>query len=132
SEEPGWAGGTLSAGSSRTARPLRSLATLGMTPVLDIEVLHFQRVVLDEHPSRLDLIAHEDREELLGADGVFDRHLQQAPRLGVHGRIPELLGVHFTEALVALDGEALFGHAVDLVEEGVDVREGHRLLAMLD
>ena len=42
--------------------------------------------------ARLDLVAHENGEDLVGADGVLDGHLQQAPRLGVHGRIPELSG----------------------------------------
>ena len=49
---------------------------------LDIEVLHFERVVLNEDAPRLDLVAHENREQFLGADAVFDRHLQQPARSG--------------------------------------------------
>ena len=59
-------------------------------------------------------------------------HLQQAPRLGVHGRVPELLGIHLAEAFVALDGEALFGELVDLLEQVVDVGVDGRVVAVLD
>ena len=39
------------------------------------------------------------------AGGVFEVHPQQRARGGVHGRVPQLLGVHFTQTLVALDLE---------------------------
>src|SRR5829696_4822629 len=35
-------------------------------PVSDIEVLHVQRVVFNELPARLDLVAHQRREHLIG------------------------------------------------------------------
>src|SRR5439155_19011816 len=42
--------------------------------------------------------------------------LEERPRLRVHRRLPELLGVHLAEPLVALEGGALFGQ----VEDGAD------------
>ena len=44
----------------------------------DVEVAHAERVGLDERPPRLDLLAHERREDLVGRDGVLDLHAQQA------------------------------------------------------
>src|SRR6476619_1747598 len=41
----------------------------------DVEVGDLQRVVLDELATRLDHVAHERREDLVGRDGVFDAHL---------------------------------------------------------
>src|SRR5262245_39073646 len=40
--------------------------------ILDIQVLHAQRVVLDEPPARLDLVAHQRREDLIRFVRVFD------------------------------------------------------------
>ena len=70
-------------------------------------LLDVQRVRLDELAPRLDGVAHEDREDLVGLDGVLDAHLQEAARGRVHRRLPERLGVHLAEALVAVDREAL-------------------------
>src|SRR5688500_6291928 len=72
----------------------------GTASLLHIQVLHVERVVLDELSSRLDLIAHQRREHLVGLGMVLGTDLQQRSRLGFHGRRPELLGVHFAEALV--------------------------------
>src|SRR5260221_9514076 len=68
----------------------------------DVEVRNPQRVGLDELAARLDLVAHERREDLAGADGVLDLHLEQDALGGIHGGFPELLGVHLAQPLVAL------------------------------
>src|ERR1051325_12050264 len=77
------------------------------TALLDVEVAHVERVLLDEPPPRLDLVAHQRRKDLVGLVGVFDSHLQQDPRVWVHGRLPQLLGIHLAEPLEALDLEAV-------------------------
>ena len=54
-------------------------------PELDVQVLHFERVVLDEAAARLDLIAHQDGEDFVGLDRTssLQRFLSdKAERLG--------------------------------------------------
>src|SRR3954468_23270471 len=60
----------------------------------------------DERAARLHVFAHEDREQLVRGGGVVQRDLQEHPVGRVHRGLPQLLGVHLAEALVALD--ALF------------------------
>ncbi len=54
-----------------------------------------------------DLLAHQHREDLVGGRGILAVDPQQGPRLGVHRRLPELVGVHLAEALEPLDGQVL-------------------------
>ena len=67
----------------------------------------------DEVLARLDLLAHERREEMVGLAGVVEVDLQERARGRVHRRLPELVGVHLAEALEALDGEVLDLHLLD-------------------
>src|SRR5262249_10189359 len=73
----------------------RTRLLVGFRRRSDIQVLDVQRVLLDELASGLDLITHEDREELVGLHGVVDTHLQKSAGIWVHRRFPELTGVHF-------------------------------------
>src|SRR6478609_3573104 len=68
--------------------------------------LRRERVVFDEPPAELHDLAHEAREQLLGLGGVLDGHLLEGPRLGVHGGLAELLGVHLAQALEAVEPHA--------------------------
>ena len=43
--------------------------------LLDVEVLNIEGVVFDEFASGFDLVAHEDGEDAVGFDGVFDADL---------------------------------------------------------
>src|SRR5690349_301293 len=83
----------------------------------DVEVLHVQGVVLDELAAGRDLVAHEEGEEGVGLGGVADVHLEEPAVVGVHRRFVELLGVHFPETLVALDGKALAAVGADLGDD---------------
>src|SRR5438128_550873 len=67
-----------------------------------VDVRRPQRIALDEVAPRLDLVAHQHREHVVGLDGVVDLHAQQAAHGGVHRGLPELLRVHLAQALVAL------------------------------
>ena len=67
---------------------------------------------LDEPLAWSDVIPHEHVEGLVGHHGVVDSHLQQRAGLGVHSGIPELLGVHLAQTLVALDGYLAVGVAL--------------------
>src|SRR5256885_4085489 len=92
--------------------------------VSDVEVGDRQSVLLDELAARLDLITHEGREDIVGGHRVLDLHLHEPSCLRIDGRLPQLLRVHLSQALVALDGLTL----ASLVEqplhpflEGADV-----------
>src|SRR5580698_6267294 len=98
----------------------------------DVQVADVQGVVLDELAAGRDIVPHQQGEEGVGLGGVVDRDLEEAALLGVHGGLEELLRVHFPEALVALDGEALAAVGPDLrddVEGGRELRLGLALLA---
>ena len=61
-----------------SVQELRREAGLARRPDgLDVEVAHVERVVLDELAARLDLIAHQRREHLIGLRVVLGAHLQQ-------------------------------------------------------
>ena len=47
-------------------------------------------------------IAHQLGEDIVGLVDLLDLHLQQRAFVGVERRFPELVRVHFAEALVAL------------------------------
>src|SRR6478736_9189411 len=70
---------------------------------LDIEESHVLGVALDERAALLDVLAHEDREHLVRLGRVVEGHLEHQALLGVHRGLPQLLGVHLAQALVALD-----------------------------
>src|SRR5580704_10492138 len=89
----------------------------------DVEIRHRQRILLDELTPRLDLIAHQRGEDLIRRYRVLDAHLQQPPRLRIDRGLPELLGIHLTQSLVALYRLALAG----LLEQ-----PGHRLFERAD
>src|SRR5437667_1998157 len=69
----------------------------------DVQIRYIKRVFLNEFPSRFNCVAHEDREHRVGASGTVPRHLPQRARFGLHCRFPELLGIHLTKTLVALE-----------------------------
>src|SRR5256885_2401051 len=70
---------------------------------LDVQVAHGLGVRLDESLAGIDVGAHQDIEDLVRFDRIFDLDAEQHPVLWVHGRFPQLVGVHFTETLVAGD-----------------------------
>src|SRR5262249_39067995 len=59
----------------------------------------------------------------------LDLHLQQRARVGVERRLPQLLGVHLAEALVALEREAFAAGAGDRLEQA-DRAMNRRLLVL--
>src|SRR5579884_638213 len=83
-------------------------------PGSHVEVAHVAGVGLDELAARRHRVAHQHVEDRVGRHGVLDIHLQDRARGGVHSGLPELLGVHLPQALVALDGDLLV--AVALLE----------------
>src|SRR4051794_12382648 len=60
----------------------------------DVEEADVFGVALDESATQFDVLAHEDREDLVRLRGVLEGDLQHQPLIGVHRRLPQLLGVH--------------------------------------
>src|SRR5208283_3180761 len=94
-------------------------AVAGETPplTLDVQVLYVERIVFDEFSAGFYVFAHQGGEDRLALGYVFEPDLQEGAALGIHGGFPELLGGHFSEAFVALDGVLFAAFVEDVVEE---------------
>ena len=60
---------------------------------------------LDEALTGSDFIPHQHIEGAIRLRRILHRHLQDGAVFGIHCRLPELLGVHLAQALVALNLE---------------------------
>ena len=77
-------------------------------------------VLLDEGPPGVDIVTHQGGEGLFCDEPVVEVDLEQGPHLGIHGRCPELTGVHLTEALEPLDIQFLpLVLRLDVIQFGV-------------
>src|SRR5438067_6401281 len=86
----------------------------------DVQVLYIQRVVLDELAARLHLIAHQRREHQVRFGVILGAHLQQRARFRIHRRRPELIGIHFAEALVAVDRDTFLSCDDEEIDDRVE------------
>src|SRR5690606_37809898 len=75
--------------------------------VLDVEEADVLGVALDEGAPGLDVLTHQHAEDLVGCSGIVDGDLLKRARRVIHRGLPQLLRVHLTETLVALDGSIL-------------------------
>ena len=64
-----------------------------------IQIHNILCILLNIFLARLDLFAHEEGEDLIGLDGVLEADLLEGALFGVHGGLPQLVGVHLAEAL---------------------------------
>ena len=78
----------------------------------DVEEAHVGGVALDERAASIDVVAHEDREGLVGVCGLVEGDLLEDSALRIHGGFPQFVVVHFAQALVALDATFLGEAAV--------------------
>src|SRR5215472_5410820 len=69
----------------------------------DIKEANVLGVAGDNASARVDVLAHQDGEQLVGGRRVVQRDLAQHPHGRVHRGLPQLLGIHLTQTLVALD-----------------------------
>ena len=69
----------------------------------DIEVHDILGIGFDEFFPPGDIVTHQEGEHAVGIRRIDYGHLQERPLLGVHGRLPELLGGHFAQAFVTLN-----------------------------
>ena len=67
--------------------------------ISDIQEAHVRCVALDEGAPLLDVVAHEDREGLIGVGGLIQGDLFEDPGGRVHGGLPQLVVVHLTQTL---------------------------------
>src|SRR4051794_10048087 len=81
--------------------------------VSDVKVLDLARARLDEVATRLDLFAHQRREDHVGLRRILDVGAQQRACGRVHRGFPELFGIHLTQAFEALNGEVLHLQLLD-------------------
>src|SRR3954463_2154759 len=79
----------------------------GQGGLSDVEEADVLRVAGDEAAAGVDVLAHQDAEQLVGGRGVLEGYLQQDPGLRVHRGLPQLGRVHLAEALEPLDGVVL-------------------------
>src|SRR5688572_18169626 len=83
----------------------------------NVEVRDAERVLLDELAARLDDVAHQTGENLIGDIGLADFDAQQGAVRRVERRFPQLLRVHLAEPLVALDRKAFAPRRQNRVEQ---------------
>src|SRR5512133_3569044 len=94
----------------------------------DVEEADVLGVAGDEAAAGLDVLTHEDAEQLVGSRGVVEGDLEQDPGLRVHRGLPQLGRVHLAEALEALDRVVL-----DLAAGGgAGLEDGFLLLVGVD
>src|SRR5450830_384205 len=84
---------------------------------LNIQVNDVQRILLDKITARLNLIAHQNRENLVRLDDILDLDLQKDTVFRVHGGLPELFRVHLSQTFIALNCQPLFGIFEEEVEQ---------------
>src|SRR5580700_2255776 len=89
--------------------------------ISDVEILHAEGVVLDELAPRFDLVAHENRKDEVGLNGVVQPDLKHYAGIRVEGGLPELARVHLSKALVPLDLRAFSPPGIDVVPQRVGV-----------
>lgn len=82
-----------------------------------IQILHAQRVLLDELAARLDHVAHQLGEEIVRLGHILHADLQQRARVRIEGGFPQLVGVHLAQTFVALQRQAFLALGKDRVEQ---------------
>src|SRR5580658_11007042 len=70
----------------------------------DVQEPDVLRVAGDERAARLDVLAHQHAEQLVGLGRVVERDLEQDPLRWAHRGFPQFLGVHLAQALETLHG----------------------------
>src|SRR4051812_1928405 len=77
-------------------------ANRSWTMPLHVQVLDVLGVLLDERLACRNVLTHQHGEQPIGERGVVERDAEERPALRVHRRLPELGGVHLSEALEPL------------------------------
>ena len=72
-------------------------------------------MALNEIPARRHFIAHEHAKYYIGLSSAFNGHLLQRACIGIHGGVPQLLRIHFTQTFVTLNEEK----ALNAIKAGI-------------
>ena len=83
----------------------------------NIQIGDLQGVFLDEVAAGFDDVAHQGGKHGVGVVAMGDLDLQQGAGFGVQGGFPQLIGIHFPQALIALDRQAFAAGLDDLVDQ---------------
>src|SRR3984957_14424114 len=94
-----------------------------------VQVRHAQRILLDELSARLDNVAHELDEDIVGLVDLADLDLQKRAGFAVEGSLPQLVLVHLAQALIALESHALAAGGVDSLKQLRGTGGGGRVAA---
>src|SRR5687767_14374757 len=97
----------------------------------DVQVGDVEGVLLDKLSARLDDVAHEAGEDLVGDVGLGDFDAEQRPVAGVERRFPQLLGVHLPQPLVAGYGKPAAAGGEHRIEKLGRARDRNRLAGAL-
>ncbi len=68
----------------------------GSLPFSNIQILHFQRMGLDEISPRFYLVAHQGGKNAFGGDRIIQFYLQEFAAGRIHGGLPKLFRIHFS------------------------------------
>src|SRR5260370_8708497 len=74
----------------------------GHAALSDVQEPDVLRVAGNERAARLDVLAHQHAEQLVGLGRVVERDLEQDPLPRVHRGLPQFLRVHLAPALEPL------------------------------
>jgi hypothetical protein len=85
----------------------------------NIEVSHFQGMVLDEITPWFNLVSHERREHVIGNFDIIDFHLNQGTVGRIHGGIPERFRIHFPQSFVPLEMRTFEGFLPDHFDQSM-------------
>src|SRR5258707_10734325 len=80
-----------------------------------VQIDDVERIVLDEFAPRLHQLAHQLGEEIVRLVRVLNLHLQKRARILVQCGLPQLVGVHLTQAFIALQRQTMAAPIEDRV-----------------
>ena len=79
-------------------------------------------VLLDELAAGINVLTHEHGEDAVGLGGVTDVDALEQAVVGIHGGLPQLLGIHLTQTFESLNGDGILIATCILVDEAAQVR----------
>ena len=72
---------------------------------LNVQLTNVQGIVLDKISPRFNFITHQNGKDFIRSHRILNIYLQESPGFRVHGRFPQLLGVHFPQTFESLHGQ---------------------------
>ena len=98
----------------------------------DIQIPGVESIFLDELSARFHLVPHQDGEDLVSLDSIFNIHPQEGPAFRIHRSFPKLQGIHLTQPFIPLDGKVLPARRKDVIQQDIFATDGSLLLSFLN